>query len=145
MPPNNLRQKVWRLAWPVILSNCSVPLLGMVDAAVMGHLDSPVYLGGVALGALIFDFLYWAIGFLRMGTTGFVAQAFGRRDNIEVRAIVIQSIQVALLLAIGVWTLAWPIEALSFYLLQAEAPVEAQGQLYFWARISGAPFVLVNM
>ena len=57
MPPNNLRQKVWRLAWPVILSNCSVPLLGMVDAAVMGHLDSPVYLGGVALGALIFDFL----------------------------------------------------------------------------------------
>ena len=79
-----------------------------------------------------------------MGTTGFVAQAFGRRDNIEVRAIVIQSIQVALLLAIGVWTLAWPIETLSFYLLQAEAPVEAQGQLYFWARISGAPFVLVN-
>ena len=144
MSSNNLRQNVWRLAWPVILSNCSVPLLGMVDAAVMGHLDSPIYLGGVALGALLFDFLYWAVGFLRMGTTGFVAQAFGRRDHAEVKAIVIQSIQVALLLAVLVRTLSWPIEKLSFYLLQAEEAVEAQGQLYFWARISGAPFVLVN-
>ena len=90
------------LAWPVILSNCSVPLLGMVDAAVMGHLDSSIYLGGVALGALVFDFLYWAVGFLRMGTTGFVAQAFGRRDDSEIKAIVIQTIQIALVIAVCV-------------------------------------------
>jgi multidrug resistance protein, MATE family len=132
------------LAWPVILSNCSVPLLGMVDAAVMGHLDSPIYLGGVALGALVFDFLYWAVGFLRMGTTGFVAQAFGRRDDSEIKAIVIQTIQIALVIAACVWSLAWPIETLSFYLIQAEQAVEQQGQLYFWARIWGAPFVLIN-
>ena len=77
---------VWRLAIPIILSNLSVPLLGMVDTAVMGQLEAPYYIGAVAVGALIFSYIYWGFGFLRMGTTGFTAQAFGADDAVEMRA-----------------------------------------------------------
>ena len=68
-------RRVWRIAGPIILSNVSVPLLGAVDTAVVGHLDSPIYLGGVAIGSLVFSYVYWGFGFLRMGTTGLAAQA----------------------------------------------------------------------
>ena len=73
--------RIWALSWPTILSNLTVPMLGAVDTAVMGHLPDPAYVGGVAVGAMIFSFLYWGFGFLRMGTTGFVAQARGRKDG----------------------------------------------------------------
>ena len=115
----------------------------MVDAAVVGHLDSAIYLGGVALGALIFDFVYWAVGFLRMGTTGFVAQAYGRRDFTELRAVVLQALKLALAIAILVWCCAWPIEKLAFAILEGEALVEEQARIYYWARIVGAPFRII--
>ena len=82
----NATRESWRLAWPLILSNLSVPLLGVVDTAVVGHLDAPRYLGGVALGALVMSVLYWLFGFLRMGTTALTAQAFGAADADEMRA-----------------------------------------------------------
>ena len=88
----------WRLAWPLILSNLSVPLLGVVDTAVVGHLDAPHYLGAVALGAMVISVLYWLFGFLRMGTTALTAQAFGAADGVETRAALAR----ALLLAVGV-------------------------------------------
>ena len=66
--------RIWTLAWPIIVSNLSIPLAGVVDTAVVGRLPDPVYIGGVAIGTLIFSTLYWGFGFLRMGTTGFVAQ-----------------------------------------------------------------------
>ena len=69
--------RVWSLSWPVIISNLSIPLAGVVDTAVVGRLPDPVYMGGVAIGALIFSSLYWGFGFLRMGTTGFIAQCYG--------------------------------------------------------------------
>ena len=84
--PMNANRESWRLAWPLILSNLSVPLLGVVDTAVVGHLDAPRYLGGVALGALVMSVLYWLFGFLRMGTTALTAQAFGAADTDEMRA-----------------------------------------------------------
>jgi MATE family multidrug resistance protein len=74
------RGRVFALAWPLILSNITVPLLGLVDTAVVGHLPDSRYLGGVTLGATLFSFLYWGFGFLRMGTTGLSAQAHGRGD-----------------------------------------------------------------
>ena len=80
----NANRRSW-LAWPLILSNLSVPLLGVVDTAVVGHLDAPRYLGGVALGALVMSVLYWMFGFLRMGTTALTAQAFGAADTDEMR------------------------------------------------------------
>ena len=79
-------RRVWALAFPIILSNVSVPLLGAVDTAVVGHLPDAYYLGAVAIGAMIFNFLYWGVGFLRMATTGLVAQAHGADDADEVRS-----------------------------------------------------------
>ena len=72
----NPHRRVWRLAGPIIFSNITVPLLGAVDTAVVGHLPDPALIGGFAVGAAIFAFVYWGFGFLRMGTTGFVSQAF---------------------------------------------------------------------
>src|SRR5690554_6826395 len=80
------RAAVARQAWPIILANAAVPALGLVDTAVIGHFGSAADLGGLALGALLFNFVYWSFGFLRMGTTGFVAQASGAGDEAEVRA-----------------------------------------------------------
>ena len=79
-------KRVWLIAGPIIISNISVPMLGAVDTAVMGHLPDPKYLGGVAIGAMVFTFIYWGFGFLRMGTVGLTAQAFGAQDADEVRA-----------------------------------------------------------
>ena len=85
-------REVLLLAWPVILSNLSVPLLGAVDTAVIGHLPNPAFLGAVAIGAMIFSFLYWGFGFLRMGTTGFISQASGAGDVDEVRSVVARAL-----------------------------------------------------
>ncbi|MDH3909286.1 MAG: MATE family efflux transporter, partial [Gammaproteobacteria bacterium] len=86
---------VWRIAAPMILSNISVPLLGMVDTGVVGHLDSPVYLGAVAIGGTIFSFLYTGVNFLRMGTTGIAAQRFGADDFDGLRVSLGQALIVA--------------------------------------------------
>ncbi|MDX1529802.1 MAG: MATE family efflux transporter, partial [Gammaproteobacteria bacterium] len=67
--PRSWHARVWALSWPIILSNTTVPLVGAVDTAVVGHLPDPVYIGAVAVGAIVFNFLYWGFGFLRMGTT----------------------------------------------------------------------------
>src|SRR5499433_2869679 len=88
-------RRVWRLAGPVILSNITTPLLGAVDTGVVGHLPDPALIGGVALGSLIFSFVFWAFGFLRMGTTGLTAQALGAEDRVELRAAFLRSLALA--------------------------------------------------
>ena len=90
-------ETLFKKAWPIILANASVPLLGLVDTTVIGNIGTAQDLGGIAFGALIFSFVYWGFGFLRMGTTGFAAQADGAGDQEEVRAVLGRS----LLLAIG--------------------------------------------
>ena len=93
---------VWRIAAPMILSNISVPLLGMVDTGVVGHLESPVYLGAVAIGGTIFSFLYTGVNFLRMGTTGIAAQRYGAGDFDGLRVSLGQALVVAQLIALTV-------------------------------------------
>ena len=90
---------VWRIAAPMILSAISVPLLGMVDTGVVGHLESAVYLGAVAIGSTIFSFLYSGMNFLRMGTTGIAAQLCGANDNDGLRTVLGQAIAVGLLIS----------------------------------------------
>jgi MATE family multidrug resistance protein len=90
-------------AWPVLLANASVPLLGLSDTAVIGNLGSLSDLGAIAFGAVIFSFVYWGFGFLRMGTTGFVAQAMGARDEIEVRAAFLRAIWISCSPGTGEW------------------------------------------
>ena len=131
-------------AWPIILANAAVPLLGLVDTAVIGNVGSVEDLGAIAFGALIFSFVYWSFGFLRMGTTGFTAQAAGAGDEIEVRAVLGR----ALLMAVGLGTLLillqWPIRLVAFLLLDGTAAVEILASDYFRIRIWGAPATLTN-
>ncbi|MDB3856458.1 MATE family efflux transporter, partial [Halieaceae bacterium] len=100
MERRSLNYKIWQLAWPAILSNISVPMLGLVDAAILGHLSSAQFLAGVAIGASVLSFLYWGFGFLRMGTTGLIARAFGAKDRFLDQQILVQSLCLALTLGI---------------------------------------------
>jgi len=136
---------VWRIAAPMILSNVSVPLLGMVDTGVVGHLDSPVYLGAVAIGSMIFSFLYMGMNFLRMGTTGIAAQSYGARDNDGMRVSLGQAVIVALTLALLMIVMQWPIGQLAMNLIGASESIEANALGYFSIRIWSAPGTLANM
>ncbi|MCZ6605397.1 MAG: MATE family efflux transporter [Alphaproteobacteria bacterium] len=136
--------RVWRLAWPVIISGLSVPLLGAADTAVMGHLPDPAFIGAVAVGAMIFSFLYWGFGFLRMGTTGFTAQALGASDDEEIRDTLIRSLLLGLVLAALLYALQFPAAWLAFGVLDAEPVVETLARRYFDIRIWGAPATLAN-
>lgn len=133
---------VWRLSVPIILSNISVPLLGAVDTAVVGHLPEPHHLGAVALGSMVFNFIYWGFGFLRMGTAGLTAQAHGAGNVDEVRAAVVRALIVAG--AIAFVTLAGQtlIVAVVFDLVEASADVEGSARTYVLTRIWGAPAAL---
>lgn len=134
----------------MILANCSVPLLGLADTAVLGNLGTLYDLGAIAFGTLIFSFVYWGFGFFRMGTTGFVAQADGRGDGAEVRAVMLRSLIMALVLGVILTGLQVPLAEISFYLLGGGEQVEATARTYFLIRIWGAPatlgtFVLVGV
>ncbi len=132
------------LAGPIIFSNVTVPLLGAVDTAVVGHLPDPALIGGVAVGATIFTFVYWAFGFLRMGTTGFVAQAFGAGDAIELKAVMLRALLLAAAIGLAILALQRPILWASLALFEASAAVESHAATYFAIRIWGAPAALLN-
>lgn len=129
-------------AWPIILANASVPLLGLVDTAVIGNVGTAQDLGAIAFGALIFSFVYWGFGFLRMGTTGFAAQADGAGDQEEVRAVLGRSVLLAIGLGVALILLQWPIKQVAFSLLSGSESVEQVAQSYFSIRIWGAPATL---
>ena len=138
-------RRVWRLAWPMVVSNLSVPLLGAVDTAVIGHLPEPHFLGAVAVGALIFNTLYFGCNFLRMGTTGLTAQAYGARDFDAARATLARALLIALVLAAALLALQGPIGWLAFYLVEPSEAVAGEGMRYFFIRIWGAPAALANI
>lgn len=127
----------------MILANLSTPLLGMVDTAVVGHLNSPVYLGAVALGSMLFTFLFWGFGFLRMVTTGLTSQA-NANDDASPRDVLIQSGLLALIIAALLLLLQAPIGWLAFSIIDGSAEVLAEAQQYYAIRIWGAPATLLN-
>jgi MATE family multidrug resistance protein len=139
-----LDRDVWRIALPMILSNISVPLLGMVDTGVTGHLDDAAYLGAVAVGATIFGFLYTGVNFLRMGTTGIAAQRYGADDAEGIRTSLGQALVVALVIAILLLVLQKPIGLFALNLLGAEPDVTSFASEYFFIRIWSAPATLAN-
>ncbi|MCB0731205.1 MAG: MATE family efflux transporter [Ignavibacteriae bacterium] len=137
-----MNKKILHLAIPNILSNISIPLLSSVDTAVMGHLDSPVYLGAIALGSIIFNFIYWGFGFLRMGTTGLTAQAIGANNNKEVSAILARSLFISIFIGLVLIVLQFPISQIGFYLINGSKDVEFFAKEYFYIRIFAAPATL---
>ncbi|MEE2997813.1 MAG: MATE family efflux transporter [Pseudomonadota bacterium] len=139
-----IHSRIWRLAGPIIIANVSVPMLGAVDTAVMGHLADAKYLGGVAIGALVFTFIYWGFGFLRMGTGGLTAQALGADDADEVRACLARAAVIGLPVALILILLQAPIACVAFGILEATFEVEELAQSYFFIRIWGAPATLMN-
>src|SRR5690606_39175578 len=141
LPPLT-RAGIARSAWPIILANASVPLPGLVDVAVIGHYGSTTDLAALAMGALLFNFVYWSFGFLRMATTGFVAQAAGAGDEAGVRAALLRPLLMGVALGAAVWALQWPLGRLYFALMDAGAAVAGTGTEYFGARVWGAPAAL---
>jgi MATE family multidrug resistance protein len=135
---------IWRIAAPMILSNISVPLLGMVDTGVTGHLEDAVYLGAVAIGATIFGFLFGGLNFLRMGTTGITAQKYGANDHDGVKIALGQALVVALAVSSVLLVLQLPLVALSLRLLGPEPAIASYADQYFLIRIWSAPATLAN-
>jgi MATE family multidrug resistance protein len=135
---------VIRLALPMTLAHMSTPLLGFVDATVIGRLGQAPLLGAIAAAAVIFDFVFWALGFLRMGTAGLVAQAVGAGDEAEERATIVRALLLALALALGVVALQRPIAWIAFTALDATPAVTQAARAYYDIRIWSAPFALTN-
>jgi MATE family multidrug resistance protein len=135
---------VLAVAWPIILANAAVPMLGIVDTAVIGHLGSAAPLGAIAIGAQIFMFLYWGLGFLRMGTTGLTAQADGANDAAEVRAVLLRALMIALALGALLIALQRPIAIGAFVVFETSAEIEDLARSYFFIRIWGAPATLAS-
>ena len=139
------RRTVLYIAWPIILSNLSTPLLGLVDTAVIGNLGDPALIGAIAIGAMIFSFVYWGFGFLRMGTTGLIAQARGASDNDEIRASFYRALTLAICIGLALMLLQGPIATAAFSIIDGGRAVESAATTYFTIRIWAAPFSLAYL
>ena len=135
---------IWLLAGPIMLSNISVPLLGIVDTAVVGQLPGAHYIGAVAVGAQIFAIIYWGFGFLRMGTSGFTAQALGAGDLDEVRAYLLRGFVLSIVVGVAAVVLQAPILWACMMMIGASEQVSELAEAYYSIRIWGAPFVFMG-
>ncbi len=142
--PSLRHRDVLLIAVPIILSNISTPLLGIVDTAILGQLGEAHLIGSIAVGAILFSMIFWGFGFLRMGTSGLTAQSDGAGDNREVLATLYRATIIASGLGLLVILLQPGIASLSFYVLDASLEVEQGARLYFDIRIWSAPAALVN-
>lgn len=134
-----MNKKILNLAIPNIISNITVPFLGLVDLALLGHLNSEIYIGAIAVATIIFNIIYWGFSFLRMGTSGFTAQAIGKKNFEEITLIFSRSLLMAFLGGFLLIILQEPIALLSFSILNASPEVEALASEYFYIRIWAAP------
>lgn len=139
-----LHRRILAIALPMVLSNITVPLLGLVDAAVIGHLAHPWYLGGVALGGTMISMSFWLLGFLRMSTTGMTAQAYGAQNSQAMGKVLLQGIGVALFFSVLFLIFHPLILDLSFFLSHASEAVKRSADTYFSIRIWSAPASLTN-
>jgi MATE family multidrug resistance protein len=135
-------RQVWAMAWPIILANITVPMLGAVDTAVVGHLPEPYYIGAVAIGAMLFNYIYHLFNCLRMGTTGPTAQARGAGEHAEVRAMIARALLLAAVIGGVIILLQLPILAFAFWVIDASAQVERYAREYFLIRVWSMPAVL---
>ena len=136
--------RVLAIAVPMIFAHVTTPLLGIVSATAIGQLGEARLLAAVALGAVIFDFLFWAFVFLRMGTIGLTAQAVGARDDVERRAVIARALVMALVCGGALILLQRPIAVAAFQLMGASSEVNAAADTYFSVRIWSAPATFVN-
>lgn len=141
----SLNSQILRLAIPSILANITIPLVGVVDTAIVGHIANATYIGGIAIGTMLFDLLYWNFGFLRVGTSGMTAQAYGRGNHLECARLLSQSLAIALAGAALIWLLQWLFVTVALALVPCSAEVAAFAREYFFIRVWAAPATLALM
>ncbi|PIE86329.1 MAG: MATE family efflux transporter [Bacteroidia bacterium] len=134
-----MNKKILSLAIPNIISNITVPLLGIIDLAIVGHLDSEVYIGAIALGGVIFNFIYWSFAFLRMSTSGFTSQSYGERNLEKCIAFLVKALIFAAVTSFFLILFQKPIAFLSFKIIEGSPDVEQLALQYFYIRIWAAP------
>ena len=137
-----ISKDILHIAIPSIISNITVPLLGLVDVTIVGHLGAASYIGAIAVGGMLFNMIYWIFGFLRMGTGGMTSQAYGRQDYTEITNLLLRSLSIGLILATVLLILQYPIRLIAFQLIDASPEVQALAIKYFHICIWGAPATL---
>ena len=135
-------RQILQIALPAIVTNITVPLLGLVDTAIVGHMGDAAYIGAIAVGAMMFNLVYWVFGFLRMGTSGLTAQAWGSRDLTGVVRLLLQSLGVSGGIALLLLLLQWPLREGMLWLVGPAAEVRPLAVTYFNIVVWGAPAVL---
>ena len=145
MNRENLNKEIIRLAAPAILNNITVPLLGLCDTAIAGHLGSPSYLGAVSIGAMMLNVFFWLAGFLRMGTTGLTARGYGRASAIECREVLRKSLILAGGISILILLLQVPLQKLLIQLIAPDSDIADLASLYFRIGVWGVPAQLAVM
>ena len=135
-------RRILQIAIPSIISNITVPLLGLIDVTIVGHLGSPAYIGAIAVGGMLFNIIYWIFGFLRMGTSGMTSQAYGQHDLNEITRLLLRSIGVGLLIAFCLLLFQYPILHLAFTFIKTTPEIEQLATTYFYICIWGAPATL---
>ena len=142
---SDMNKQILRLAIPSILANITIPLVGLVDTAIVGHISNAHAIGGIAIGTMLFDLLYWNFGFLRVGTSGMTAQAYGRDDRVECARLLTHSVTIALLGAALIWLLQWLFVTAALAIIPCSTEVAAFARQYFFIRIWAAPATLSLM
>jgi multidrug resistance protein, MATE family len=137
-----MNRRVLKLAGPSILANITVPLVGMVDVAIAGRLGDAASIGAIAVATMLFDLLYWNMGFLRVGTGGYAAQAYGRRDFSDAFRVLVQAIGTALFAAFAIWAIQFIYLETAFLIVDCSPQVESLAREYFFIRIWAAPATL---
>ena len=124
-------RKILIIALPAIVTNITVPLLGLVDTAIVGHMGDAAYIGAIAVGSMIFNLVYWVFGFLRMGTSGLTAQARGRRDFDEVRRLLLGSAGMSMAIALSILLLQWPLRELMLWFIGPTPDIRPLAVTYY--------------
>ncbi len=137
-----INRKILHIALPAIVSNITVPLLGLVDVSIVGHLGDTAYIGAIAVGGMIFNVMYWLFGFLRMGTSGITSQSYGRRDLPEVVRLLVRSLGVGWAVAFLMILLQVPLRDFALFIMEPTESVRHYAELYFNILIWGAPATL---
>ncbi len=137
-----INRQILRIALPSIVSNITVPLLGLVDVAIVGHMGDAVYIGAIAVGSMIFNVIYWIFGFLRMGTSGMTSQSFGRRDLADVVRLLLRSLTVALVVAALIILFRHPLLRLALAVVSPLPDITVFVHTYFDICVWGAPAML---
>ena len=140
-----MNREILRIALPAVVANITIPLLGLLDTAIAGHLGDATMIGAIAVGSMLFNFVYWNFGFLRMGTSGMTAQAYGRQDMAGAARLLQQSSALALAIALAILVLQWPLQWLGFGVMGPSPEVLQLAHTYFYIVVWGAPPTLMMM